>query len=200
MQPRLPEPISRLVLALGKLPGIGPRSAERLALFIVQSPPDEVHHLADALRTARDQVGQCTICGALTDRTACDVCEDSERDPSQICVVERAVDIFSVEKAAAFRGRYHVLGGKLSPINGIEPEDLRIAELVTRSADPAVSEVIIALSMDVEGDATGFYLAKRLQRPHLRVTRLAQGMPSGTGLEFTDQLTLGKALEGRRDL
>lgn len=200
MQPRLPESISRLVLALGKLPGIGPRSAERLALFIVQSPPDDVHHLADALRTARDQVGQCTICGALTDRPACDVCEDSERDPSQICVVERAVDIFSVEKAATFRGRYHVLGGKLSPINGIEPEDLRIAELVTRAADPAVSEIIIALSMDVEGDATGFYLAKRLHRPELRVTRLAQGMPSGTGLEFTDQLTLGKALEGRRDL
>ena len=196
----LPASVSQLVQSLGKLPGIGPRSAERLALFIVQSDPAQIHGLADSLRRAVDTVRACDSCGALTEQPRCALCEDPERDRTQICVVERAVDILSIEKSATFRGLYHVLGGKISPINGVEPEDLKILELEQRSSQPGVRELIIALSMDVEGDATGYYLAKRLKRPGLSITRLAQGMASGTGLEFTDQLTLGKALEGRREL
>ncbi len=196
----LPGPVTQLVAALGRLPGIGPRSAERLALHLVQSDADAVRQLAAALVDARERVASCERCGALTEHQPCPVCADDRRDASQLCVVERALDVLSLEKSGTFKGRYHVLGGKLSPLNGIGPEDLRIAELENRLADGGVQEVILALGSDVEGDATSHYLARRLASRGVRVSRLAQGLPAGSGLEFADELTLSRALEGRREM
>jgi recombination protein RecR len=196
----LPEPLVELTAALGRLPGLGPRSAERLALFLAQTEPDQVRRLADALLQARERIRLCSICGALTERTPCSICDDSRRDAALVCLVERPVDILSLEKSATYRGKYHVLGGRISPLNGIEPEDLRIGELEDRLGREPIREVIIALSTDVEGDATSYYLAKRLTERGVKVTRLAHGLPAGSGLEFADELTLSRALEGRREL
>lgn len=196
----LPEPITALIAALNRLPGIGPRSAERIALHLVQSEPAGAKQLADAVIRARERIQLCPICGALTENSPCDICSDSRRDASIICIVEQPVDILSVEKSGTFRGRYHVLGGKISPLDGIEPEDLRIAELEKRLTAEPIKEIVVALGTDVEGDATGFYLGKRLARPGLKVTRIAHGLPAGTGLEFADELTLSRALEGRREM
>jgi len=196
----LPDPISALISALSKLPGIGPRSAERIALHLVQTDSLAVKQLADTLLHAREKVRLCDVCGALTESSPCSICVDPRRDASLICIVERPVDILSIEKSATFRGKYHVLGGKLSPLNGVEPDDLRIAQLEKRLATEPVKELVIALGTDVEGDATSFYLAKRLSRENLTVSRIAHGLPAGTGLEFADELTLSRALEGRREL
>lgn len=196
----LPDPLNELVAALAKLPGIGPRSAERLALHLVQTDAPVVQQLAQAILTARERIQSCQTCGALTERQPCAICDDTRRDTALLCLVERAVDIISLEKSGTFRGRYHVLGGRLSPLDGVGPEDLRIAELEQRLQGGAVKEIIIALSSDVEGDATGHYLAKRLGALPVKVTRLAQGLPVGSGLEFADELTLTRALEGRREL
>lgn len=196
----LPEPILRLLAALNKLPGIGPRSAERLALHLVQSDPGEVRQLAHAILHAREHVQPCPVCGALTEATPCAICADPRRDSSVICVVERAVDILSIEKAGTFRGKFHVLGGRISPLNGVGPEDLRIADLQARLGREPIQEVILALGTDVEGDATSYYLARRLGTFAVKVTRIAHGLPAGTGLEFADQLTLSRALEGRREM
>ena len=196
----LPEPISSLIGALSKLPGIGPRSAERIALHLVQAETGAVKQLAEAILNARDRVRLCEVCGALTEKSPCALCEDPRRDGSLVCIVERPVDIISLEKSGTFRGRYHVLGGKLSPLNGVEPEDLRITELERRLASKQIKEVVMALGTDVEGDATGYYLAKRLAQEGLKITRIAHGLPAGTGLEFADELTLSRALEGRREL
>ena len=196
----LPDPVTRLVAALGRLPGIGPRSAERLALHLVQSDADGVRQLAAALVEARERVTNCERCGALTESQPCPICADTRRDASLLCVVERALDVISLEKSGTFKGRYHVLGGKLSPLNGVGPEDLRITELESRLGPEGVQEVILALGSDVEGDATSGYLAKRLAIPGLRISRLAQGLPAGSGLEFADELTLSRALEGRREM
>lgn len=194
----LPPAVAEMVAALGTLPGIGPRSAERLALHLVQADPEAVQRLATTLVNARTRVQLCSVCGALTETQPCPVCADARREASLICVIERPVDILLVEKAGTYRGRYHVLGGKLSPLNGIEPEDLRIGELEQRLGREPVREVILALPTDVEGDATCHYLAQRLASRGVRVTRLAHGMPAGSGLEFTDELTLSRALEGRQ--
>ena len=196
----LPDSVALLVAALAKLPGIGPRSAERIALHLVQADSDAVKHLAQTLLAARERVRFCETCGSLTETSPCSFCTDARRDSSLICVVERPVDILSLEKSGTFRGRYHVLGGKISPLNGIEPEDLRIGQLEKRLAHRSVQEVIIALGSDVEGDATSFYLAKRLSRDGLKVTRIAHGLPAGSGLEYADEITLSRALEGRREL
>lgn len=196
----LPEPIALLVDALSRLPGIGPRSAERIALHLVQAETGAVGQLAEAILQARARVRFCEICGALTELSPCAICADPRRDGSLVCVVERSVDILSLEKARTFRGRYHVLGGRISPLSGVEPEDLRIVELETRLAHGQIQEIILALGTDVEGEATGFYLAQRLARPGLRITRVAYGLPAGTGLEFADELTLSHALEGRREM
>jgi recombination protein RecR len=196
----LPEPISSLIGALSKLPGIGPRSAERIALHLVQAESGAVKQLAEAIVSARDRVRFCEVCGALTEASPCALCQDPRRDASLVCIVERPVDIISLEKSGTFRGQYHVLGGKLSPINGVEPENLRIGELERRLAGQQIKEIVMALGTDVEGDATGYYLAKRLAREGLRITRIAHGLPAGTGLEFADELTLSRALEGRREL
>ena len=196
----LPEPIAALIGALSKLPGIGPRSAERIALHLVQAESGVVKQLADAMLQARERVRCCEVCGALTEVSPCATCTDPRRDASLVCIVERPVDIISLEKSGTFRGQYHVLGGRISPLNGVEPEDLRIAELENRLVRGPIKEIVIALATDVEGDATGYYLAKRLARESLKITRIAYGLPAGTGLEFADELTLSRALEGRREL
>lgn len=197
--PSLPEPISQLTAALGKLPGIGPRSAERLALYLVQTDVSEVRQLAQTLVAAREKIQLCSICGALTEKNPCAICDDPRRDAGLICLVERPVDIISIEKAGSFRGRFHVLSGKISPLNGVEPEDLRIGELENRMTTEPIKEIVIALSTDVEGDATSFYLAKRLAGKGVKISRIAHGLPAGSGLEFADEITLSRALEGRRE-
>jgi recombination protein RecR len=196
----LPASITNLIAALAKLPGVGPRSAERIALYLVQTDATVVKQLADIILHAREKIQFCTTCGALTEKSPCPICDDPRRDASLVCVVERAVDILSVEKSGTFRGMFHVLGGKISPLDGVEPEDLRIAELEKRLAHEPIKEIIIALGTDVEGDATSFYLAKRLARPGLKISRIAYGLPAGSGLEFADELTLSRALEGRREM
>ncbi|MCI0537492.1 MAG: recombination mediator RecR [Verrucomicrobiales bacterium] len=198
--PSLPEPIGRLIAALGKLPGIGPRSAERIALHLVQSDSSSVKELAGALVTARERVTTCAICGALTEQQPCVICSDARRDASLVCVVERAVDILSLEKSEAYRGKYHVLGGKISPLNGVGSEDLRIRDLEARLQREPIREIIIALPSDVEGDATSFYLARQFAPQGVKTSRIAQGLPVGSGLEFADGMTLGRAIEGRRAL
>ncbi len=198
--PLLPVPIRALTEALAHLPGIGPRSAERIALHLVQADKGAVGQLAAAITEARERVRLCRVCGALTENEVCDTCSDPRREASLLCVVERPVDIFSVEKSGCFHGRYHVLGGKISPTNGVGPEELRIGQLEQRLEREPIKEIVIALGTDVEGDATSFYLAKRLARPGLTVSRIAHGMPAGTGLEFADEITLARALEGRRQM
>jgi recombination protein RecR len=189
-----------LVAALSKLPGIGPRSAERIALHIVQTDETSIRSLAETLVQARTRIALCPVCGALAEEGRCQFCQDARRDFSLICIVERPIDIFSIEKSGGFRGAYHVLGGKISPLNGVEPEDLRIAELERRVAEGVVKELIIALPSDVEGDATSHYLNKLFSARNIKVTRLAHGLPVGSSLDFADELTLTRALEGRRQM
>lgn len=196
----LPESITALVAALNRLPGIGPRSAERIALHLVQAEAGLVKQLAEAIIRARERIQFCSACGALTESSPCEICRDPRRDGSLVCVVEQPVDILSLEKSGTYRGKYHVLGGKISPLDGVEPEDLRIAELERRLGQEPIREIVLALGTDVEGDATGYYLARRLARGGLRITRIAHGLPAGTGLEFADELTLSRALEGRREI
>jgi recombination protein RecR len=196
----IPEPILALTAALAKLPGVGPRSAERIALHLVQTDSTTVKQLADIILTARERIQFCTNCGALTEKSPCPICEDARRDNTLVCVVERAVDILSVEKSGTFRGKFHVLGGKISPLDGVEPDDLNIAGLEKRLSNEPVREIIIALGTDVEGDATSNYLAKRLARPGLKISRIGFGLPAGSGLEYADELTLSRALEGRREM
>lgn len=196
----LPDSITALIAALGKLPGVGPRSAERIALHLVQTETGTVKNLADAIVTARERIQFCATCGALTEKSPCAICTDARRDGSLLCVVERAVDILSIEKSGTYRGKFHVLGGKISPLDGVEPEDLRIAELEKRLTVEPIREIVIALGTDVEGDATSNYLAKRLTRAGLKISRIAYGLPAGSGLEYADELTLSRALEGRREM
>jgi len=196
----IPEPVVSLIAALNKLPGVGPRSAERIALHIVQTDSAVVKQLAETIVYARERIQFCSTCGALTENSPCPICGDARRDGSLICVVERAVDILSIEKAGTFRGKFHVLGGKISPLDGVEPEDLRIAELEKRLTQEPIKEIVIALGTDVEGDATSFYLAKRLARTGLKIFRIVYGLPAGSGLEYADELTLSRALEGRREM
>ncbi len=196
----LPEPITALTAALAQLPGVGPRSAERIALHLVQADTLAVKHLAEVILTARERIHFCDICGSLTEKSPCSICEDARRDSALVCVVEKAVDILSIEKSGSYHGKFHVLGGKISPLDGVEPGDLRIAELEQRLDDGHIKEIIVALGTDVEGDATSHYLAKRLARPGLKVSRIGFGLPAGSGLEFADELTLNRALEGRREM
>jgi recombination protein RecR len=196
----LPDSISNLVSALSILPGVGPRSAERIALHLVQTDSAVVKQLAETIVHAREKIKFCEICGALTEISPCNICDDSRRDSSLVCVVERAVDILAIEKANSFRGKFHVLGGKISPLDGVEPEDLKISDLEKRLTNEPIKEIIIALGTDVEGDATSNYLAKRLARSGLKISRIGFGLPAGSGLEFADELTLSRALEGRREM
>jgi recombination protein RecR len=192
----LPEPIIALTAALAKLPGIGPRSAERVALHLVQAESTAVKHLAETMLTARERIRFCETCGALTEVSPCATCTDARRDSAIVCVVERAVDILSIERSGTYRGKFHVLGGKISPLDGVEPDDLRIRELEMRLTTEPIRELIIALGTDVEGDATSSYLAKRLTRSGLKISRIGFGLPAGSGLEFADELTLNRLLVG----
>lgn len=196
----LPESITALIAGLSKLPGVGPRSAERIALHLVQTETGVVKNLADTIVMARERIQFCETCGALTEKSPCSICRDPRREGSLVCVVERAVDILSIEKSGTYRGKFHALGGKISPLDGVEPEDLRITELEKRLVAEPIKEVVIALGTDVEGDATSNYLAKRLARPGLKISRIAYGLPAGSGLEYADELTLSRALEGRREM
>ena len=197
--PLFPEPVTALVNALSKLPGIGPRSAERIALHLVQADKAIAQNLSQALLHARERVSTCQICGALTEAQPCPICSAPNRDKSTLCLVERPLDILALEKSGSYKGTYHVLGGKISPLNGVEPEDLRIRELESRLSSEPVQEIIIALPSDVEGDATSYYLRNLIAPRGIKVSRIAQGLPAGSGLEIADELTLSRALEHRRE-
>jgi len=196
----LPEPVLQMIAALNKLPGIGPRSAERIAMHLVQSEAGLARQLSQVITEARERIRLCPVCGALTEQTPCAICSDPRREGTLVCVVERPPDVISIEKASSFRGKFHVLGGKISPLNGVEPEDLRIADLEHRIQTEHIKEIVLALGTDVEGDATSFYLAKRLGSKGVKITRIAHGLPAGSGLEFADELTLSQALEGRTEM
>ena len=189
--------IQDLIDELGRLPGVGPKSAQRIAFHILDADPADVARLATALTEAKDKVHFCSICGNVTVDVECKICADPRRDPSVICVVEESKDVVAIERTREFRGRYHVLGGAISPIAGIGPDQLRIKELLTRLQDGVVTEVIIATDPNLEGEATATYLIRMLSPLGLRVSKLARGRPVGGDLESADELTLGRAFEGR---
>ena len=190
--------VQDLIDEFGKLPGIGPKSAQRIAFFVVQNENYDPTKMSELLSTIRDKVRFCQICGMISDRDTCGICSDARRNPAMICVVEEAKDVLAIERTHEYRGYYHVLGGAISPIDGIGPDDLRISSLMTRLADSSVTEVIIATDPNLEGEATATYLSRLLVQPGLKVTRLASGLPVGGDLEYADEVTLGRAFEGRR--
>ena len=190
--------VQELIDELGRLPGIGPKSAQRIAFHILQTESFDVTRLSEVLRDVRDKVRFCDICGNVTEQQTCSICRDPRRSPATICVVEEAKDVVAIERTREFKGLYHVLGGAISPIDGIGPDDLRFKQLVGRLADGTVTEVIIATDPNLEGEATATYLSRLLVYPNLRVTRLASGLPVGGDLEYADEVTLGRAFEGRR--
>src|SRR3990172_4243631 len=191
-------PIQRLIDELSRLPGVGQKSAQRLAFHLLHVEEADARRLAEAITAMRQQVRLCTRCFNATDSAECSICRDLRRDSSMVCVVERAQDIVVVEKTGEFRGRYHVLGGAISPIEGIGPEQLRMRELVARTAAEEVKEVIVATNPTVEGDTTALYIARILKPLGVRVSRLASGLPVGGDLDYADEITLGRALSGRR--
>jgi recombination protein RecR len=190
--------IADLIDELGRLPGIGPKSAQRLAFHILQAEPVDVRRLAEVLVSVKERARFCTICGHVTEEEECRICRDPRRDPRSLCVVEESRDVIAIERTAEYRGRYHVLGGAISPIDGVGPDDLRIRELMQRLADGSITEVIIATDPNLEGEATATYLARMLAPLGLEVTRLASGLPVGGDLEYADEVTLGRAFAGRR--
>lgn len=190
--------VQELIDELGRLPGIGPKSAQRIAFHILQTQSFDTTRLAQILMDVRDKVKFCDICGNVSEQDTCAICRDPRRNQAIICVVEEAKDVAAIERTREFRGLYHVLGGALSPIDGIGPNELRFTQLVQRLADSTVTEVIIATDPNLEGEATATYLSRLLVQPGLRVTRLASGLPVGGDLEYADEVTLGRAFEGRR--
>jgi recombination protein RecR len=193
-------PVQRLISELSKLPGIGGRTAQRLAFHVLRSSEEEALALAEAIREVKERIGLCEVCFNLADGPRCRICADERRDADVICVVEEPADVISIERTHEFRGRYHVLGGALSPIDGVDPEDLKIAELYDRVREGSVREVVIATNPTTTGEATALHVAEALRTiaPDLSVTRLASGLPVGADLEYADELTLGRALVGRR--
>ena len=190
--------VQELIDELGRLPGIGPKSAQRIAFHILQTQSFDTTRLAQILMDVREKVRFCAICGNVSEQDTCGICRDPRRNQAIICVVEEAKDVAAIERTREFRGLYHVLGGALSPIDGIGPNELRFTQLVQRLADSTVTEVIIATDPNLEGEATATYLSRLLVQPGLRVTRLASGLPVGGDLEYADEVTLGRAFEGRR--
>jgi recombination protein RecR len=193
-------PVQRLITELSKLPGVGGRTAQRLAFHLLRSSDEDALALADAIREVKARIGLCEVCFNLADGPTCRICADERRDPELICVVEEPSDVISIERTHEFRGRYHVLGGALSPIDGIDPEDLKITELYERVRTAGVHEVVIATNPTTTGEATALHIADGLRAaaPDISVTRLASGLPVGADLEYADELTLGRALVGRR--
>ena len=195
-----PEPFARLIEALQRLPGIGPKTAQRLTFFLLKRPIGEVRELSDALIAVKERIVYCRSCFNVTDEDPCRICSDPARDPRVLCVVEEPNDLLAMERTGEYRGRYHVLLGALSPLDGIGPEDLKVRELLARLEAGETTEVILATNPNVEGEATAIYLAKLLRPLGMRVTRIARGLPVGGDLEYADQVTLSKALEGRREI
>jgi recombination protein RecR len=193
-------PIQDLIDELSRLPGIGPKSAQRLAFYMVKAPAPDAKHLAEAIIAAKEKVRFCRECFSVSEGELCRICRDSSRDPTVICVVEGSQDQAAVEKAGVIRGRYHVLGGAISPLEGIGPDDLRVQELLDRVSRNGVHEVILATNPNLEGNATAMYVAGLLKPLGITVTRLASGLPVGGDLEYADEVTLGQALEGRREM
>ena len=190
--------IQDLIDELGQLPGIGPKGAQRIAFYLVSADREDVRRLAAALLEVVEKVRFCRTCGNVAQEDQCQICRDARRDPTVICVVEEPKDVAAIEKIREFRGRYHVLGGAISPIDGVGPDDLRISQLMTRLADGKVTELILATDPNLEGEATAAYLARLVKPMGLRVTRPASGLPVGGELEYADEVTLGRAFEGRR--
>ena len=190
--------VQDLIDELGRLPGVGPKSAQRIAFHVLQTDPADVRRLVATLSEVIEKVRFCTLCGNVSADEQCRICRDTRRDGTVLCVVEEPKDVVAVEKTREFRGRYHVLGGAISPIDGVGPDDLRVRELVARLASGEVTEIILATDPNLEGEATATYLARLLKPMGLKVTRLASGLPVGGDLEYADELTLGRAFEGRR--
>jgi recombination protein RecR len=195
-----PEPVARLIEALQRLPGIGPKTAQRLTFFLLKRPVDEVRELSAALVAVKERIAPCRSCFNITDEDPCRICADPRRDDRVLCVVEEPNDLLAMERTGEYRGRYHVLLGALSPLDGIGPDDIKVRELLARLDAGGVAEVILATNPNVEGEATALYLAKLLRPLGVRVTRIARGLPVGGDLEYADQVTLSKALEGRREI
>jgi recombination protein RecR len=196
---KLARPLQNLIDAFERLPGIGPKSAQRLAFYLLHVPQEELENFADALTNLKKNTVECSTCFNVSETNPCMICEDGRRDTSMVCVVEQAIDILSLEKSGKYDGMYHVLHGRIDPLNNIRPEDLRIDQLVKRSDE--VDEIILALNPDMEGDATAMYITKKLKtkNENIKVTRLAYGLPTGSSIEYADEITLGRALEGRRE-
>lgn len=190
--------IADLIDELGRLPGIGPKSAQRIAFYLLQAEGEDVRRLADTLLEVKDKVRFCDLCGNVSEGERCRICLDDRRDSAVLCVVEEPKDVVAIERTREFRGRYHVLGGAISPIDGVGPDDLRIRELLARLADGQIEEVIVATDPNLEGEATATYLARTLSPLGLTVSRLASGLPVGGDLEYADEVTLGRAFAGRR--
>ncbi len=190
--------VQDLIDELGRLPGVGPKSAQRIAFYVLAADATDVRRLAQILLEVKDRVKFCRICGNVAEADECRICRDPRRDLTMICVVEESKDVVAVERTREFRGRYHVLGGAISPIDGVGPDDLRVRELMTRLADGTVTELILATNPNLEGEATATYLARLVKPMGLQVTRPASGLPVGGDLEYADEVTLGRALEGRR--
>ncbi len=190
--------VQDLIDELGRLPGIGPKSAQRIAFHILAADPVDILRLADALREVKERVRFCSICGNVSEEEQCRICRDPRRDLTCLCVVEESKDVVAIERTREFRGRYHVLGGAINPIEGVGPDDLRIRELMGRLADNTVTEVILATDPNLEGEATATYLARMISPLGIAVSRLASGLPVGGDLEYADEVTLGRAFEGRR--
>lgn len=190
--------VQDLIDELGRLPGVGPKGAQRIAFHLLTADPDDVNRLIQSLTEVKDKVRFCTTCGNVSEGEQCRICLDPRRDDTSLCIVEESKDIVAIERIREFRGRYHVLGGAISPIDGIGPDDLRIKELMTRLAEGAITELIIATDPNLEGEATATYLVRLLKGMGLRISRLASGLPVGGDLEYADEITLGRAFEGRR--
>jgi recombination protein RecR len=190
--------IQDLIDELGRLPGVGPKSAQRIAFHIIQSDRVDVTRLAEVLKTVKERVKFCSICGNISVEELCKICRDPRRDKTSICVVEESKDVLSIEKTREFKGTYHVLGGAISPIDGVGPENLRIKELMTRLSETTIGEIIIATDPNLEGEATATYLTRLIKPLGIKVSRLASGLPVGGDLEYADEITLGRAFEGRR--
>lgn len=190
--------VQDLIDELGRLPGIGPKSAQRIAFHIMEAESEDMLRLSDAIRTVKEKVKLCELCFNVSEQDRCGICRDEKRDTSLLCVVEESQDVMAIERTRAYRGRYHVLGGSINPIAGIGPEQLHVRELLTRLQDDVIQEVILATDPNLEGEATATYLGRMLGATGIRVTRLASGLPVGGDLEYADEVTLGRAFEGRR--
>lgn len=194
------KPFAKLVEELNRMPGIGPKSAQRLALYILRLPEEEAERIREAIKVVKEKMTYCSVCFNITDNNLCSVCEDERRDHSLVCVVEEARDILALEKSGEYRGIYHVLQGALNPLEGINPEDLRIKELLMRIKKEEIKEIILATNPNLEGEATAMYLAKLIKPSGVKISRIAHGLPVGSSLDYADEVTLIKAMEGRREM